>query len=131
MKKGYFYYFLWIVGALLLVYYGNQFMDMMARKNDSLGKVDYTLIGHIVYAFVFGVYLSLLNGVPNRRKFHRPLFFFVFLPCFLLLIYPVISQYVTLPYYSLYNEHMAKWSGYFFFGLLTGLSFMKSLFITK
>lgn len=131
MKKGYFYYFLWIVGALLLVCYGNRFLDILAQNKDSLGKVDYTLIGKIVYAFVFGIYLSLLNGIPNRRKFHRPLFFFVFLPSILLLIYPIISLYVTLPYYTLYNEHVAKWSGYFFFGLLSGLAFMKSLFITR
>jgi hypothetical protein len=127
MKKGYFYYFVWIAGMLLLAYYGNQFMDMMANKRGGLGKLDYKLLGQIGYALVFGIYLSLLNGIPNRRKFHRPFFFFIFLPSFILLIYPVINTYVKLPYGSLFAD-VTKWNGYFYFGLLSGLSFMKSLF---
>ncbi|MNW40370.1 hypothetical protein D3C74_174830 [compost metagenome] len=129
-SKGYVYYLLWILGALILLYYGNMFLTMMLQKKDELFKVEYSLLGNILYAFVIGIYLSLLNGLPNRRKFFRPLFFFVFLPSFILMIYPVIALYSELPYYLIYLK-LTHHEGFFFFSMLCGLTFMKSLFGSK
>lgn len=129
-SKGYFYYFVWMLGALLLLYYGGKFLGMMEQKTQTFYRIDYTLIGEIVYAFVFGLYLSCLNGVPNRRKFHRPLLAFVFIPSFLLVIYPIITIYVKqiyiVGYYQLIQEPQL-----FFFGMLSGLSLIKSMFTTR
>lgn len=129
-SKGYFYYFVWMVGALVLVYYGHQFIEMMDSKKQTLYKIDYSLIGDIVYAFVFGLYLSLLNGFPHRRKFHRPLFVFVFVPSFLLLIYPIFSIFIKQIYIVSYYE-LVGGPQLFFFGLLSGLALIKSLFSSR
>ncbi|MNO60898.1 hypothetical protein D3C76_515290 [compost metagenome] len=129
-SKGYMYYFLWIIGALLLLYYGNMFLTMMEQKKDELFRVEYSLLGNILYAFVIGTYLSLLNGLPNRRKFFRPLFFFVFLPSFILMICPIAALFFKLPYYDIYQAAV-RHEGYFFFSMLCGLTFMKSLFGSK
>jgi len=123
-SKGYFYYLLWTIGMLIFVYYGNRFVTMMESKK---GEFDYSLLGNIIYALLFGVYLSLLNGLPNRRKFYRPLFFFVFLPSLILMIYPVLNSFFEMPYYDLYLN-VARHEGHFFFGMLSGLTLMKSLF---
>lgn len=126
-SKGYIYYFFWIVGVLLLIYYGHEFKSMMEHKSGTFYKVDYSLLGQIIYALVFGFYLSLLNGLPHRRKFHRPLFLFVFVPSFLFLIYPVIVIYVDMIRVTRYFELVGH-PEMFFFGLLSGLTLMKSLF---
>lgn len=129
-SKGYFYYFIWMLGALVLMYYGHQFTDMMNHKSQTLGKIDYGLIGKIVYGLAFGLYLSFLNGFPNRRKFHRPLFTFVFVPSFLLLIYPIITIYVKQIYIVGYFE-IVRDPQLFFFGMLSALSLIKSTFTTR
>ncbi|MNO27068.1 hypothetical protein D3C76_169350 [compost metagenome] len=129
-SRGYFYYFVWMIGALVLMYYGNQFTDMMNHKTQTLYKIEYGLIGKIVYGLAFGLYLSFLNGFPNRRKFHRPLFAFVFVPSFLLLIYPIITIYVKQIYIVGYFE-IVRDPQFFFFGMLSALSLMKSTFTTR
>lgn len=129
-SKGYFYYLLWIIGALVLLYYGNMFLTMMGNKTGELYKLEYSLLGQILYGFGIGCYLSLLNGLPNRRKFFRPLFFFVFVPSFILMIYSILNIFFTMPYYSLYYG-VIRHDGYFFFTMLCGLTFMKSLFGSK
>lgn len=129
-SKGYFYYFVWMLGALVLMYYGKQFTDMMNHKTQTFYQMEYSLIGKIVYGLAFGVYLSFLNGFPNRRKFHRPLFAFVFVPSFLLLIYPIITIYVKRIYIVGYFEIVHD-PQLFFFGMLSALSLMKSTFTTR
>ncbi|WP_410769106.1 hypothetical protein [Fontibacillus sp. BL9] len=126
-SKGYFYYLLWILGALVLVYYGNRFVAMMEQNPERLLKIGYGMLGNILYGLVLGAYASLLGGLPNRKKFYRPLFFFVFIPSLILMLYPVLSLYLNLPYYSLYKDVAAN-EGHFYFSLLCGLSLMKSLF---
>ncbi|MNJ49747.1 hypothetical protein D3C77_449950 [compost metagenome] len=129
-SKGIFHYILWTVGVCLLVYYSKHFFVMMDHKSTILYKMDNMLIANIVYAFVFGLYLSLLNGLPARRKMNKPLFFCVFLPCFLILIYPIAATYIkqiyTAEYFSLIKERE-----FFFFGLMSGLTLIKSLFTTR
>lgn len=129
-SKGYFYYFVWMLGALLLLYYGSKFTGMMESKTKTFYQMEYTLIGEIVYALVFGLYLSCLNGLPNRRKFNRPLLTFVFIPSFLLVIYPIITIYVKqiyiVGYYQLIQEPQ-----FFFLGMLSGYSLVKSVFTTR
>lgn len=126
-SKGYFYYLLWILGALVLVYYGNRFVGMMEQNPEKVLKISYSLIGNIVYGLVLGAYVSLLGGLPNKRKFHRPLFFFVVIPSLILMLYPVLNLYLKMPYYSLYKDVAAQ-EGYFYFSMLCGLALMKSLF---
>ncbi|MCM3698987.1 hypothetical protein [Paenibacillus macerans] len=129
-SKGYFYYLVWIVGAIVLVYYGQQFTHMMDQKTGTLYKMDYSLLGDIVYSFVFGLYLSFLSGWPRRKSLHRPLFFFVFLPSLILLLYPLITIYINQIRITGYQQ----WVGQvqlFFIGLLSGYSLMKSLFSSK
>lgn len=128
--KGYFYYLLWTIGALVLVYYGNRFVSMMEHKTQEFYEISYGLLGNILYGLVLGAYVSLLGGLPNRRAFIRPLFFFVFIPSLILMLYPVLSLYLNMPYYSLYMDVTSQ-KGYFYFSLLCGLSLMKSLFDSK
>lgn len=129
-SKGYLYYLIWMVGALLLVYYGNRFVSIMEQSSDSVLKVSYGLLGNVVYGLALGAYLSMLGGLPNRRAFQRPLFFFVFLPTLLLVIYPILSIYFNMPYGSLYIQ-LTMQEGYFYITALCGLSMMRSLFASK
>lgn len=129
-SKGYMYYLLWMIGALLLVYYGNRFVSMMEHSSDNVLKISYALLGNILYGLVLGAYLSMLGGLPNRRKFQRPLFFFVFLPSLVLILYPIFNLYINMPYGALYAAETAQ-EGYFYLTALCGLTFMKSLFDSK
>lgn len=129
-NKGYFYYLLWTAGALVLIYYGHKFTVMMDQKTGTFYDLKYSLIGDIVYAFAFGLYMSLLNGLPSRRVFNRPLFFSVFLPSLLLLIYPLFTVYVKQIHIWRYHELIGG-PQLFFFGLVSGLALMKSLFSSK
>jgi|GEM_PF-6311036 len=129
-SKGYFYYALWTLGALVLLYYGNRFVGMMEQQPDKLLKISYKQLGNMLYGLVLGAYVSLLGGLPNRRAFTRPLFFFVFLPALLLLLYPVADLYLNMPYSSLYKS-IAAHEGSFYIAMLCGLSLMKSLFDSR
>lgn len=129
-SKGYFYFLLWMIGALLLAYYGNRFVSTMEHKTQEVFETSYSMLGNMLYGLVLGAYVSLLGGLPNRRAFFRPLFFFVFLPSLILMLYPVLSLYLNMPYYSLYMDVTAH-EGYFYFSLLCGWSLMNSLFGSK
>lgn len=126
-SKGYIYYLLWFLGALVLVYYGNRFVGMMEHSPEKVLKISYGLLGNMLYGLALGAYVSLLGGLPNRRKFYRPLFFFVCIPSLILMLYPVLNLYLNMPYYSLYQEVAAQ-EGQFYLAMLCGLSLMKSLF---
>ena len=126
-SRGYGYYIFWLIGAILFIYYGNQFLDHVQRNGGALHKINYMLLAKIAYGLVLGAYLALFDGWPNRRKFHKPLFLIVFIPSMLLVLYPIINIYVEMPYQALYQQ-AAKWDGQFWFGLLAGTALMKSLF---
>lgn len=126
-SRGYGYYIFWIIGAILLIYYGNQFLDSVQRNGGALHKINYMILAKIAYGLVLGGYLALFDGWPKRRKFHKPMFLIVFIPSILVILYPIINIYVELPYHTLY-EQATKWDGQFWFGLLAGSSLIKSLF---
>ncbi|GIP56395.1 hypothetical protein QNH46_11605 [Paenibacillus woosongensis] len=129
-SKGIFYYIAWMIGACLLVYYSGSFFAMMDQQRTILYKTDNMLLANMIYAFAFGLYLSLLNGWPARRKMIKPLFFGVFLPCFLILIYPIASSYIKIIAMAEYY-HLVREREFFFFGLMSGLTLMKSFFTTR
>lgn len=129
-SKGISYYILWLIGACLLVYYSSSFFAMMGNKGTILYKMDNMLLANILYAFAFGIYLSLLNGLPGRRKMNKPLFFGVFLPCLLILIYPMAVTYLKQIYVEEYFK-IVREREFFFFGLMSGLTLIKSLFASR
>jgi len=129
-SKGIFYYIAWLVGVCLLVYYSGSFFAMMEQQRTILYKADNMLLANMIYAFVFGLYLSLLNGWPARRKMNKPLFFGVFLPCFLIWVYPIASSYIKIIAIAEYF-HLVREREFFFFGLMSGLTLMKSFFTTR
>ncbi|MNJ42366.1 hypothetical protein D3C77_373340 [compost metagenome] len=119
-----------MLGAFLLIYYGNQFLDHVQRTGGTLHKINYILLAKVAYGLVLGGYLAIFDGWPSRRKFHKPIFLVVFLPSLLLLLYPIINIYIEMPYASWYQQ-TAKWNGQFWFGVLAGLSLLKGLFGNK
>lgn len=129
-SKGIFYYLIWMIGLCLLVYYRSRFFAMVEHQWAIHFETLNLLIANMIYGFVFGLYLSLLNGWPARRKMNKPLFFVVFLPCFLILTYPIASSYIKIiaiaEYYHLIQEREL-----FFFGLMSGYTLMKSFFTTR
>lgn len=129
-SKGVFYYIVWMIGVCLIVYYSGRFFAMMESQRAFLHNTGNLLIANIIYGLVFGVYLSLLNGWPVRRKMNKPLFFSVFLPCFLILIYPIASSYIKIIAIAEYF-HLVQDREFFFFGLMSGLTLMKSFFTTR
>lgn len=128
--KGYFYFILWIAGAVLLLYYGNSWMDSIAAKARASNKQDELLLAGALYPVVLGAYASLLFGIPGRFKAHKPILLGLFLPCFLLFIYPVVGHYVKLPELPFYADVM-KYQGRFLFGIISGMSLMHGLFESK
>ncbi|USB31926.1 hypothetical protein [Paenibacillus sp. YPG26] len=129
-RKGYLYYVIWMIGALLLLYYGNQYLNDVVRQ----GEVDFNMKRgvwvSVAYAFVLGIYLSALLGLPGRTHFNKPMFIAVFLPSFILLVYVLLSSYTKLPAIPYYNEITSR-NGHFFLGVISGLSLIKSLFDTR
>ncbi|WP_055108326.1 hypothetical protein [Paenibacillus ihumii] len=129
-SKGIFYYIVWMIGAFLLVYYSSSFFAMMEHQRTILYKTDNMLLANMLYSFVFGLYLSLLNGWPSRRKMNKPLFFCVFLPCFLVWIYPIASTYIKIIAIAEYF-HLVQKREFFFFGLMSGLTLIRSFFAAR
>ncbi|AWB44455.1 hypothetical protein DCC85_09600 [Paenibacillus sp. CAA11] len=126
LNKGYFYFLLWIAGAILLLYYGNDWMDSV-NANSSKNKTDYIRMAGILYPVVLGAYVSLLIGIPNKWRPHKPLLLAVFLPAFLLFVYPTVGQYIKLPELPLYTD-VFKYQGRFLFGVVSGMSLLQGLF---
>lgn len=124
--KRVFYYLLWTVGAGLMFYYSGSFIEGVIKQEPLLPKLDNKLLADLLFAFIVGLYLSLLNGLPARRgRFNRPLFYCVFMPCCTIMFYPIITTYfpaIYVPaYFSVVTERV-----YFFFGMLSGLTLVRS-----
>lgn len=126
-RKGYMYYIIWIIGALLLLYYGNHYLTDVARQSEVDFNIKRVVWVSAAYAFVLGVYLSALLGLPGRSNFNKPMFIAVFLPSFILLIYVLLSSYTKLPSIPYYDDITSR-NGHFYLGVISGLSLIKSLF---
>ncbi|MBP2000937.1 CHASE3 domain sensor protein [Paenibacillus shirakamiensis] len=128
-SQGYAYYLLWMIGAILLVYYGNQYLNEVANHTgrNQQTKVLGTLA---LYSLFCGIYVSLIYGFPGRSKFNKPIFISIFIPSFVLLVYSLVSAYMKLPAIPHYAEITGR-HGQFFFGVICGIALVKSLFDTR
>lgn len=129
-NKSTFYYLIWVVAAVLILYYGNDWLATMQHKTNVTGDRNFAIIGETVYALALGAYASFLFGIPNRFKPHKALLLALFAPCFILFIYAVAAQYVELPDIVWYSD-VTRHEGRFFFGVISGLSLMQGLFESK
>ncbi|ANS74136.1 hypothetical protein AWM70_05715 [Paenibacillus yonginensis] len=129
-NKGYFYFLVWIVVAVLLLYYGNSWLTQMKHRTNVTGDSNFAVIGETAYALVLGACLSLLVGLPGRFKPHKPLLLALFAPCFVLFIYAVAGQYIKLPEIPWYEE-VTRYEGRFLFGVVSGFSLIHGLFESR
>lgn len=129
-SKGYGFYILWLIGALLLLYYGNRYIDEWVRKVAVMHQPQYRLAASILYSFILGMYLSVLDGFPTRKKFHKPLFMGLFLPSFILLIYAILPYYFKVPEFKVYSG-LISGPGLFYLGVLSGVAFIRGLFQSR
>ncbi|WP_068618956.1 hypothetical protein [Paenibacillus tuaregi] len=129
-RKGYLYYLIWTIGAILLLYYGNQYLDEIARKGQVDFNIKRSLWAGTLFALILGIYLSGLFGLPGRASFNKPMFLAVFLPSFVLLVYVVAAFYFKLPLYPKYLKLIDQ-HGHFYLGVISGISLIKSLFETR
>ncbi|WP_138493857.1 hypothetical protein [Paenibacillus pinistramenti] len=129
-NKGYFYFLIWIAAAVLLLYYGNGWLEQMKHRTNVTADKNFAILGETAYALVLGACLSLLLGLPGRFKPHKPLLLALFAPCFILFIYAVAAQVVELPKLPWYSE-VTRYEGRFFFGVISGLSLVQGLFETR
>ncbi|RUT29892.1 hypothetical protein EJP77_13850 [Paenibacillus zeisoli] len=126
-RKGYMYYIIWIIGALLLLYYGNHYLGEVAHQSEVDFNIKRVVWVSAAFALILGIYLSALFGLPGRSNFNKPMFIAVFLPSFILLIYVLLSSYTKMPEIPYYADIIGR-NGHFFLGVISGLSLIKSLF---
>lgn len=126
-RKGYMYYIIWTIGAILLLYYGNQYLDETAKKAIMDFSMKRSLWVGALFALIMGVYLSALFGLPGKSYFNKPMFLAVFLPSFVLLIYILAAYYFKLTLFPRYLDVIDR-NGHFYLGVISGVSLIKSLF---
>ncbi|WP_223067409.1 hypothetical protein [Paenibacillus caui] len=126
-NKGYFYSLVWIVIAILLLYYGNSWLARMEHKTKVTFDRNFAIIARTVYALALGACISFLIGIPGRFKPHKPLLLVVFAPSFILFMYGVAALYIKMPEIPWYAD-ITRYEGRFFFGLVSGLTLVQGLF---
>lgn len=120
------YYAGWVIVAFILLYFGDilidYYKDNTSRTYDLSGTV---WIGTIV-PFIYGIHLGFLDGLPKKIKINVPLFLFVFLPSFILLVYPVTTLYVDIVSERLSTFATIHYSNVVY-GIVSGMTLIKSI----
>ncbi|GGH27010.1 hypothetical protein [Paenibacillus segetis] len=120
------YHLVWIIGAFLLMYSSSLTLDYLNRKVAVTYDATYAIWGMILIAFVSGMYLGVINGLPRRFKVNKSQLI-IFIPSFLVLIYMIVPYYIEIPYYRFYLE-LTKHNEHFFLGVISGMTFITGFF---
>lgn len=122
--RPYLYYLGWILIAFVLFHYGNQLMRYVESNSSSYMNVVWVWT---IIPFVYGLHLGLLGGLPQQLKLNVPMFLFVFLPSFLILIYPVLAITFEIPFIRLLSYVSDRYL-ILLVGIISGFSLIRSLF---
>ncbi|WP_340008279.1 hypothetical protein MHH52_09920 [Paenibacillus sp. FSL K6-0276] len=119
------YYLVWIIVGALLLHYGNSLISHYTEEAKKNYQLESTVWMMAIVPFFYGMYLALLEGLPKAFVVNWPLLFIVFLPSFLLLIYPILMMYFNLSNIVIYK--FATLHDGIVFGLVSGIALVKSL----
>ncbi|MEK3963806.1 hypothetical protein BSK49_27075 [Paenibacillus odorifer] len=119
------YYLVWIIVGALLLHYGNSLISHYTEEAQKNYQLENTVWITAIVPFVYGIYLALLEGLPKAFVVNWLLLFIVFLPSFLLLMYPTLVM-----YFNISNMEIFKFATIhdgIVFGLVSGMALVKSL----
>ncbi len=126
INSRYHYNALWLIGAILLIYYSSFILDFANEwKIKNFNVRGYNLWLPILTSFISGVYLAFIHGVPKQIRINRSRII-VFFISILLLTYFVLSFYFELPEPDVYIR-IIKYNGPFFLELICGYSVITGL----
>lgn len=123
------YNLVWIIGAFLLVYGSGLTLNYLNSKVAVTYNGTYVLWAMVIVAFLLGMYLGVINGLPRRFKVNKSQMI-IFIPSFLIMIYMIVPYYIQVPYYQFYLE-LTRHNGHFFFGVISGMTFITGFFEKK
>jgi hypothetical protein len=123
----YLYSLVWLIGAILLIYYSNILMQYAHDMTAKTFNLRYGLWIPIIISFVFGVYMAFIHGIPKRLSLNTgTLIIFVIsivgLSCF------IIPYYFKVPYFNIYFRLFGSYYGSFILGVTSGYSMITSVF---
>jgi len=124
------YYLVWMVIGWLLLRYGNVIMEYYTKEAQRRFDIDAILWVSALVPFTYGLHLSLLEGFPKAFKVKWPLLLLVFLPCFLLFIYPILVMYFRIENVKLYIFATTR-QGSMLLGIVSGFTLIRSLTTTQ
>lgn len=119
------YYLVWIIVGALLLHYGNSLISHYAEEAQKTYQLESTVWIMAIVPFIYGMYLALLEGIPKAFVVNLRLLFIVFLPSFLLLIYPILVMYFNISNIRIYK--FTTLHDGVVFGLVSGMALVKSL----
>lgn len=123
------YYLAWMIVGWILLHYGNVIMAYYTKEAQRRFDIDAVLWVSALVPFIYGLHLSLLEGFPKSFKVKWPLLLLVFLPCFLLFIYPILVMYFRIDNVTLYVFATTR-QGSMLLGIVSGFTLLRSLTTT-
>lgn len=114
---------LWLIGAVVLIYYCNNLLLDARRTYSAMSSI----LSLILSSYGLGIYLSLLQGIPNRVSIHagRLTVFILSLIISALIIVPFMieaSVSIRIPNYLLTEK------GFMIIGIICGYTFITGFF---
>ncbi|WP_211750046.1 hypothetical protein [Paenibacillus sp. Marseille-Q4541] len=124
------FYLIWIIVGAVLLHYGNSLIDYYTDQAQKSYQLEGVIWIFAIMPFIYGLYLALLEGLPRALKLNWPLLLIVFVPSFLLLIYPILAMYFEIENIEIFKI-VSTHQGSTIFGIVSGLTLIKSLTTIK
>lgn len=114
------YHVLWLVGALFVVYFGNEAYEHAEQVTRATYHVQYSMRIVSMIAVLSGIYLGLIRGIPARIRFSWS-HLLVFAVSLILVLYYTLSFDLKLRFTPLLLDFY-RYNGLFMVGIICGLS---------
>ncbi|GAB6926283.1 hypothetical protein JCM10914A_02660 [Paenibacillus sp. JCM 10914] len=119
------YYAVWLIVAAALVYLGHLVFRHYQQQAYMTFRKDGLIWAYCVVPLLYGVHVALLEGLPKKFRMYWPLFILVFVPSFLMLIYPLSGRFIphNMEIYQIATMH----GGNVVFGMISGIALFKAV----
>ncbi|WP_157282940.1 hypothetical protein [Paenibacillus assamensis] len=119
-------YMLWLIGAIVFVYFGHKGVRIMSQWAQKGDFVELTIVAKVLFSALGGALLVWIGGARRKKPTNWKLFYVITMPCLLIALVPIMWMHIPLDWswsYPLYHDEYV-----YYFGLVAGYSYCRALF---
>lgn len=119
------YRLLWLVGALILIYFGNEIFEHADQVLHRTFNIKYPIQATCLISVISGIYLGLIRGIPAKFRVNAG-HLLVFVITLLFVLYYALGVDLGLRFPRLLLD-LYRFHGLFLIGIICGLSLCMGL----